>query len=343
MTRKLVAVWIATGMVLGGAAVGGVQDRVVDVTVLVVDGAGAPIEGMMVTVAGGSELQRLQTDAQGQAVFAQVVVPERYDDFIVSFTPPRVDLPGGPAAMDRYMVLAEQHAFPLFRRVPIEAGVVDYPVSVTAEDAVTISGRLRLNDASHELFSGVGVLDSPMAITSQTDGAFVLTGLAKAQDAVITIPVGGSQNRIKQIPGSSLGADFDMGDVIVPREQTLGELRLDLQQWQHLDLRMNYRDGAVTLVRDDGLLAVDLWLDGTGRARRMLDPVGAVFIPVGKYYIAPGVLGNSEVSNSLIRLVIEGKVDLDAAEVFSVVVTEGQVSEAQVNALYAEQAIFNAD
>lgn len=339
------------GWVLCSAAVVRAQEesqpetRSITISVDLATDTGTPMVDVPIAIIGSdAEAVFGRTDQAGHANVVVEVVPG--EEWVFALFAPRSFEYPTTIVLDRQKfaeVTAEHHVSGCYE-IAIDEQDVIFDLPIVAYPAVSVTGRL-INSAGDPVWSAVVRRDTNMPVlTDKSSGAFSIGGLRKGVAGEIL--VGTEMDHWMSVPlsGAQTLADIDLGDITVPTFVHDATIQIDVANVGG-NRRGRMQLEILTLVRSDGADIMDIELNRSGRSAAGFagtEQHELPDIPAGVYYIAPGsLIGPNWTAEMLIDLIRAGRLaELDAAGVPKIEAVVGQVTELQMDAVQAENAIF---
>lgn len=315
--------------------------RAITVNVSVTE-AGQPLAGVPLLAKSGQAGVRGKTDEAGQAILV-MNIPTTQQFVEVEMTPaPRskgeaVEVFEARVAQERSLM--RQHAFRRRYCVELTATADQYSLSVVSDPAISVSFDVQRDGLPWAERVTCIVADAPLLANAlQQSGRIEMFGLRPNVTNTVFLVTNDWVVARQVIPASAI--DIELPAVSIPRYTREGTVRITMQHQLTLNQEQDYAPLGITLVSSDGSIILSFPCDyTTGIAYRNLAYVELPGVPVGTYYVAPGVFFGSDAQVRLVNDAAAGH-NLDAAGVPKVTVVAGQEAALVVDAVAVYHSIM---
>jgi hypothetical protein len=297
------------------------ERRVIRLSVSVASSSGAPVEGLCVGVLTGEPSSWDRTDANWMAVLT-ADVPSTSTSVWVGVVPSIEAYAGPQSRTDRgvYDAATTSSVFQRFYEVTLAEGVNQYQLPIVGSAARSVSVRLVKNGQPIRFNAMHPFTISPI----ECDGGgspLKIGGLPCDDETLIFLYTRSEQIYVLSCASASAGSETPFGDLEVGPDEPGRKVSLRVDQNSALCRTLSQpitRCKNLTIVRvSDGKVfgcGVSHGSDTSVVSGRPSQPM--LQLPIGSYFVCPGLGDGSGLPTKLLRLVQDGRIpDLMAAGV----------------------------
>jgi hypothetical protein len=325
----------------------GPQFETVQLTITVKTSAGVGIPDAPMEAMSDVQSRFQMTDATGQATFTIVKVTDE-NTITVRLThggfTPLVPPELRATATQQYYAVRNAHAFKPCYLVTLK-GTSPFAADIVTKPAVTVSGRI-LDGGGQPRSSALAPRSSNTfySIADSELGVFSLGGVTRGEPGELWISGDLTQAHVVPLTAEQLQTDLNIGDLIIA--DTIRDATLELQMSNtsaivvpsKIDIQ---RELCLVATDDAELHTLGARDDGEVFITDLANqPLTAIPIPAGTYYIVPGSFGRVSCFALLESIRAGRQALLDAAGVPKVTVTAGQTVSFEFDAQAALDAVM---
>lgn len=322
------------------------ESRTITVKVTVRDSSGSAVSGLAVGVVSGSRSSLSKTEASGSVTLTASIPSDMSRVYVMPMPYTRLETSNEQAeAVAKYVEVTNANKFERVYSLDLVEGTSMYTLNIDGTPAFKASLRAVRSGAPVEFSVIHPYILSPRS--SNDDGAAVVVGgLPVGTDALLFLYTEDEAVHVVTVRHAAAGSTVAVGDIELGANSPGRKVAVhvnDVIQLKASIRDVRGRDKVLTFVRasDGRPFCVNLDKEGdTHVGTRGSRPVAE--LPVGTFYMCPGMLDGTGAAMKLYKLILAGRVsEVESAGVPKIVVDSvtGNVMMMSIDGVAAEAAV----